>query len=602
MKKIYFKITYAVCLMTMLSLIACTKSYLDIKPIGSVSVAILANKTGVNKVLIGAYATLETNHSNSVGYGDGYWVGYGPFYSDIASHEAIWGFQYEPNTNSFERHDGQPSYKVFAYHWVNFYYGVQAANDVLRVLAEVPSGQLTAAEALQIKAEATFLRALHHFRLKKTFGNVPYIDETIKANNCNVSNATSIWPQIEADFKFAADNLDETKVDVGRANKWAAKAFLAEVYMQQGKYSDALPLLTSCITNGVTQKGLKYALVANYPDILNFRKEANSEQVFAIQFTFDKTSVAAPNGNWEYAVIQPVTPPNQGGGGGFCSFDMVNAFKTDAVTGLPMFDTYNDVNMKNDQGLGLNDAFVPYDGTVDPRLDFTVVRRGIPFFDWGLYNVNWAYDQPETGPYSWKKFSFSKADLAAVQANWVAVTPINVPLIRFADILLRAAECLVETGGSLATAEGYVNQVRQRAANQSAWVKTYVNNTSPALGFTNTPAANYFISAYSGQFAANGATYARKAIRFERRLELALESKRFFDLQRWDAGSGSMATELNRILDHSRSFMTIYKGIYPNMVGAKFTKGKNEVFPIPQSQIDLSMVEGKPVLVQNPGY
>jgi hypothetical protein len=165
-------------------------------------------------------------------------------------------------------------------------------------------------------------------------------------------------------------------------------------------------------------------------------------------------------------------------------------------------------------------------------------------------------------------------------------------------LLLWAAECEVEVG-SLSQAEVYVNMVRARAADSSGWVHTYVDNNDPTKGFTNTPAANYKVGLYTGQFTTNGQGYAREAVRFERRLELGMEGHRFFDLQRWDNGTGYMANVLNAYIQHE-SNVPKFNAII--LSGATFKKGKTEIYPIPQIQIDLSVKNGKAVLVQNPNY
>ena len=597
MKKIYTKVICAIGLVSMISFIACNKDFLDKQPKGSVSQQVLATKAGANKLLIGAYAMLDGQANADYFGSNSNWL-----CSNLASHEAIWGTPFWPDVAAFENYIGMiPINNILEHVWDGNYDGIQRANDVLRLLPLVPENELSADEALQLKAEAIFIRAFLHFQLVLRFLNVPYVDETItfSAGNYNIPNTTPIWPKIEADFQFAADNLAEIKPDAGRANKWAAKAFLAKVYMQQHKYAEALPLLTDCIKNGVTAKGEKYVLYDNYSDNFNANKESGAESVFAIQYTVNDGSMG-DNGNSGEVLVQPMVPECAGGGCGSVSFDMVNTFKTDSVTGLPLIDTYNDFNIKNDYGLLSSDPFTPYTGTLDPRLDNTVARRGIPLFDWGLWIPDWIFTPDEEGPYGWKKYFFYKADIGINTESfggWTTINNDNNIVIRFADVLLLAAECEVEAG-SLANAEAYVNQVRARAANPAGWVKTYVDNNDPTKGFTNTPAANYFIGLYTGQFKASGQAYARKAVHFERRLELALEGHRFFDLQRWDNGTGSMADEINSIIAHENAS----PATLPNLKGAVFTKGKNEIFPISQAQIDLSVVNGKSVLVQNPGY
>ncbi len=159
--------------------------------------------------------------------------------------------------------------------------------------------------------------------------------------------------------------------------------------------------------------------------------------------------------------------------------------------------------------------------------------------------------------------------------------------------MLWAAEAEVESGGSLNKAEDYVNMIRNRAANRDGWVHTYIDPNDPSKGFTNIPAANYFIMPYpEGYFQSQGKDYALKAVRYERMLELGMEGHRFFDLVRW----GIANTEINAYLQKEKISRT-----YLN--GAVFTPNKNEYFPIPQTQIDLSTgAGGKPQMIQNPGY
>src|SRR5690606_31052512 len=140
-----------------------------------------------------------------------------------------------------------------------------------------------------------------------------------------------------------------------------------------------------------------------------------------------------------------------------------------------------------------------------------------------------------------------------------------------------------------------------RAANPDGFVKTYIDPQNPLQGFTDTPAANYKVGLYSGEFEANGKAYARKAVFFERRLEFAMEQHRFFDVVRYAAldPSFDIATHFNNFMEREGARISNPANAYRSGV---FTKNKNEILPIPQAQIDLSMSNGEPVLTQNPGY
>lgn len=246
-------------------------------------------------------------------------------------------------------------------------------------------------------------------------------------------------------------------------------------------------------------------------------------------------------------------------------------------------------------GIASDEPFTPTTELVDPRLDFTAGRRGIPYNDWGLMpGASWLVSQAAQGPYNNKKNVVWQKDQATTYEN--RRTSINYNMIRFADVLLWAAEVEVEIG-SLAKAESYVNLVRNRAANPAYWIKTYIDPNSPMSGFTNVNAANYKIGLYTGQFEVQGKDFARNAVRFERKLELAMEGHRFFDLQRYDNGTGYMANVLNAYIEHENNSFD-----YLILKGAKFTQGRNELYPIPQSQIDLSREDGSATLVQNPNY
>ena len=587
---------YATGLGLILTTNSCKEEYLEIGALGSTSEATLANKAGLNGLLTGAYSLLDGWGVPNTTY---YFVGVSNWiFGGVTSDDAHTGTQASalPPMEAVESYNYDPTLAPFNNKWMVLYAGVQRANDVLRVLAKTNDPALSAEEAKQIKAEATFLRAVYHLEAAKMWENIPYLDESISYANDNykVANTTSAWPKIEADFKFAADNLSGTKTEVGRANSWAAKAFLAKTYMFQDKYTEAKTVLEDVIANGVTSSGAKYALV-NYADNFNPSKKNGPESVFAVQMSIAESF---QNGNYGDALNFPMGGPATCCGAYQPSFSLVNSFKTDATTGLPLIDTFNNSDVTNDQGIESSTPFTPYAGTLDARLDWTVGRRGIPYLDWGLHpGKAWVRVQSVAGPYSPIKSIYYQAAAATTSSSsrW---TSNNYTMIRFADVLLWAAEAEVEVG-SLAKAQEYVNRVRARAANPVGWVKKYVDNTAPLKGVTNEPAANYKVGLYTTEFTAKGKEFAREAVRFERKIEFGMEGHRYFDLRRWDNGTGYMANVLNAYVQHET---TIPGYDFTYMKGATFKKGKTELYPIPQAQIDLSVVNGQPVLKQNPNY
>ncbi|HTE23782.1 RagB/SusD family nutrient uptake outer membrane protein [Flavitalea sp.] len=604
--KLYSRIIFISSLAS-IGLFACSKKFLDEQPRGSTSENTLANKAGVNGLLIGAYSMLDGIGGPATG-GAPYsqsisnWV-----FGGVASDDAHKGSTDNDQSAiaDIEKYAVNSTTSYLNGKWVAVYTGIQRANDVIRVLAKVTDGSISEQEMKSIKGQAVFLRAVFHLEAAKLWRNIPYVDETVnyENGNFNVSNEVPVWPKIEADFQFAADNLEPTQPQKGRANSWAAKSFLAKVYIFQHKYTEAKPLLTDIILNGVTASGQKYTLVP-FQDNFNATKKNNAESVFAVQMSVKDGAAGANNGNIGDLLNFPYGGPTTCCGFYQPSFSLVNSYKTDPVTGLPLLDTWNNSDIKNDQDISSTTPFTPYAGTLDPRLDHTAGRRGIPYLDWGLMpGQAWVRAQIQGGPYIPKKNVIYKATAATtgdIAQGWAVnqATSINYVMIRFADVLLWAAEAEAEAG-SLSEAQAYVNRVRNRAADPAGWVHTYVDN-DPAKGFTNIPAANYKIDPYPAlMFETQGKDFARKAIRFERKLEFAMEGHRFFDLQRYDNNTGYMAQVLNDYIKHETS---IPGYDYQILKGATFTKGRNELFPIPLTQMDLSQQDGSSILKQNPGY
>ncbi len=604
--------------MIVLALSYSCKNYLQKTPPGSLNTVILANKAGVDGLLIGAYSLLDGVWRGQAGAtwstGTDNWI-YGSVAADDAHKGSTPGDQ--PDAAAIESYTASGSNGYLDPKWQMNLGAIQRANDVLRELPLVKDGSISPAYATEVTAEARFLRGFYESELAKLWRNVPYVDETVtySAGNYNIGNPGPVWDKIEADLTFAMNNLPATQSQIGRANKWAAEAFLAKAYMFDHKYSQANTALKDLIANGVTSSGAKYALEP-YANNFNPSTKNGPEGVFVIQTAVHDGSDGV-NGNAGETLNFASGGPANCCGFFQPSFSFANAFKTDPVTGLPLIDTYNNSDLKNDQNVEATDATYLPDvvTTVDSRLDWSVGRRGIPYLDWGIMpGKSWARDQADGGPYAPIKNVYYKAAQATTSdtyEGWASnqSTANSYNAIRFADVLLWAAECEIEIG-SQAQAEVYINMVRARAALPSNFVMGRVTgygttNGQPDAGkpiIDNTlPAANYKVGLYTGQIATGTKDFARKAVQFERRIELGMEGHRFFDLQRWDGlyggqmGNGFMAAQLNAYLAHENAVPN-----FPALLlkSAHFVAGKNELYPIPQNQIDITHGNIK----QNPGY
>ncbi len=572
MKKIFLnKITLVLSLCMFLGY-SCTDKFLEVLPTASLAQPQLTSKKGLDGALIAAYGQLG-GYGNRMS-GPSNWV-----FGSIRGGDANKGT--DPGDygtiNPIQRFEYISTNGEFNENYRGNYEGVARSNSVLALVAKALP-EVSDADKKRIEAEAKFLRGHFYFQLKRNFNNVPYADETMDlATISKLSNTVELWPKIEADFKFAYDNLPNTLSDVGRANKWAAASYLAKTYMYQKKFTEAKVLFDAIIANGVTTGGKKYGLVKNYEDIYKASNDNHEESIFACQAAANTGSVNNANPELDLNFIQGSDP---GGCCGFFqpSFEFVNSFRTKA--GLPLLDgTYNSTALAvaNDMGITSDKAFTPDAGELDPRLDHSVGRRGLPFLDWGNHQgFSWIRNQSNGGPYSPKKYLYYKTDVGKFQdgSSWTAgYTALNITLIRFADVLLMAAEAEIEVG-SLAKAQEYTNMIRNRAKN--SFVKT-------AGGVA---AAKYVISTYNTAW--TDKEVARKAVRFERKLELGMEGHRFYDLVRW----GTDMVDINAYLQYDSKFLA-------GTLGGATYKAINAICPIPQSQIDLT---GSTILKQNPGY
>ena len=574
---------------------SCSDSFFEIAPQGAANLASLSNKNGVNALLVGAYSLLDGVGSGNVGRTS---TSSNYVFGGITSGDAVKGTDAgdQPEQTYIEQFNWLSDNSYFFGKWWGMYDGVARANEAMLLAQSADVKDMTDAEKAQVVAEAKFLRGHFHFEAKKMWNKVPYISETVykreDPNSTKIPNTADIWPNIEKDFSDAAAVLPATQSQKGRATKWAAMTYLAKAYMFQKKFAAAKTLLEDVYKNS----GKK--LVPNFHDNFRTTGNNNAESIFEIQFSVNDGSTgnngnAGDGLNWPYNASSP--------GRGCCGFylpsqNLVNAFKTTA-DGLPMIgdkkdgtaDTYNTVDLPNDQGLTSSATFnlnksIP----VDPRLDWTVGRRGVNFLDWGIMPGQiWIRDQGYSGPYIGKKWMYYLAEEGSTtHSTSRRSVNNNFRMLKFSSVVLWLAECEAELG-NLAAAETYVNMIRSRA-------KT---------GSVQDASVNYVVNPYpAGTFAAKGKDYSLNAIYMENRLEFAMEGHRFFDLVRW----GIAAPYLNKYLaEESKSGKdmsgrTYNKRLY--LVGRSFAAGKNDYFPLPNDEILNSQKDGKPTLTQNPGY
>lgn len=600
MKK-YSILTITAIMLLFLS-ISCSDEFLEADPPGSYSEPSLQNASGVEGMLIAAYSALdgswfESWGSNSFNQNSGAsnWV-YGAMRSEIAYKGT------EPNDgvdlNAIERMEVQPTNPTINGKWGAIYDGIGKSNAVIRNIAL--ADDMSDAQKLRVEGEARALRAHYHFEGVKVYGRVPYVDETVGVDVpfAAVQNPPVgqpfIWADIEADLLFAYNNLPGTMPDPGRINKYAAGALLARAYIFQGKWAQAEPILDDIINNGTTASGARLALMNKFFD--NFRADmenSNTESLFAYEASHGDGSIS--NGNYENTLNQPHGSNARTSCCGFLqpSQNLANSFKVDA-NGLPMPDTYNNTDIATDEGIASTDPFTPEQGALDARIDWTLGRRGIPFLDWGMNPGSgangWVRDLNNGGPYNPVKqvptFAEFDAQLAGVIDWGFTSSAKNVHIVRFADVLLMAAEVKAELN-KLGAAVDLVNRVRARAANPDGWVKDDKGAN----------AANYIVGLYQS-FASQAE--ALKAIRFERKIELATEGHRFFDLVRWHENSSKSALPFD-IISYMNAYFQKESQKRSHLAGASF-EARNLYIPIPQSVIAQSTVDGVENITQNPGY
>ena len=455
--------------------------------------------------------------------------------------------------------------------WVRLYNSLSRVNSAIALLKETDDSFTMKGQRL---AEMKFLRAYGHFLLKRLYKNIPFVvnenltyDEYNELSNTQYTNDEG-WQLIIDDLMEAYNTLPEVQQDKGRPTRAAAAAFLAKVYLYKAyRQDDAHSNQVTSINQGDLEKVIEFtnpALYANYgleADIHNnFRPEEEYENgiesIWAIQYSRNDGSTYG-NLNWSYGLIPPNIPGATDGGCDFYkpSQNLVNAYRTGA-DGLPLLNNYND----KDYNLA--------DDNADPRLFLTVGMPGLPY----MFNRNYMMEETSiwsrsNGLYGYYVSLKQNVDPALIGSYLIKgsywASSMNRIVFRYADVLLMRAEALAQLGQA-DQAINIVNQLRSRAATSTQMISNY----------PNTYGVKMYISNYRGSYSKDEAI---KIVKMERRLEMGMESERFFDLVRW----GEAAQVLNKYYSEEIDHCAIYSA-------AHFTADKDEYLPIPFSQISAS--------------
>ena len=442
------------------------------------------------------------------------WLWSDPMIGDIASDNAMTGGESAvDNVGMQQIHNFQivPNNSVLAESWTDCFEGINRVNYLYQ-----NKGLLNFTGKDALYGEAYFLRGYYYFELVKLFGDVPLFTQhklTVgESKTLKRSSKSLIYKQIETDLTNAIATLPKVQTEKGRATLYSAQALLGKVYLYENKFDSASAVLERVINSNA------FSLTTNFADDFLKIGENNAESVFEVQYTnlgiahdWNTQNVLRSQGNMmvQYCGIRKILGTGVPYAGNGYSFDLPTK---DLQNQFSATDTRKDVTILD----------VAAYSSANPSMGITFTDA--PWQNTGLYNQKY---QPRIGE------SSASGDQ---QLNYLN----NYRAIRYADVLLMAAEANNRASTpNDSKAQSYLNLVRKRA---------YANNShaSTATG-----------------------TSLKQAIWDERRLELAMEGDRFFDLVR----TGQAASKI------------------PN-----FIVGRNEVFPIPQQEIDISG------LSQNPGY
>ena len=561
------KILYSV--LTVLALVgttSCSDFLDDQKPQGVLDSDMVKDPSNVDNLVISAYAVFTT--AEDINSSFSMWN------FDVRSDDAYKGGNGTSDGDVFHQLEIEQGVLTTNWNindmWVRLYNCISRVNSAISVLE-------TTSDSYQLKAqrlgEMKFLRAYAHFLLKRLYKNIPFImDANLKQEDYNTLSNTEFtndegWQQIINDVEYAYSVLPVKQTDKGRPSKAAAAAFLTKAYLYKAYRQDEA---ASNRVTSINREDLLKVIEYSNPDIYsaggfdlepdfhnNFRPETQYENgvesIWAMQYSINDGTKYG-NLNWSYGLIVPNIPGVTDGGCDFYkpSQNLVNAYRTDA-DGHPFIDTFNNKD---------------YDLTqdADPRLFLTVGLTGLPYEFNSKYmmdaSATWSRSNGLYGYYVTLKQNVDPDCGYLVKGSWWG-TPMNRIVFRYADVLLERAEAyaqLNETGEAIKL----VNKIRLRAKQSTGMIANYPSDYG----------VKFNISTYNGTYSQEDAL---KIVKMERRLEMGMESERFFDLVRW----GEAEKVLNKYFAEETNNCSIYGD-------AHFTADKNEYLPIPFSQVAAS--------------
>ncbi|MCD7938160.1 MAG: RagB/SusD family nutrient uptake outer membrane protein [Tannerellaceae bacterium] len=569
---------YITLLLSLLFTLSACDAFLDEVPKGLAEPDDVDGAEQAEKMVIAAYAAL-----GNYNYQDGL---HSPWpYGDLRSGDSYKGGAGAGDAGYFNTMETfvymTEDLDYLDYRWYSGYISIARANDALRRLKKLTEAEFPLKEIRE--AEMRFLRAHFYFELKILFKKIPFVDEEEELDNyINISNTVytdqQMWELLIDEFRFAAETLPARQSEVGRANGNMAKAYLAKAllyaaYEQNDKHEviDINPSKLEEVVKLCEELEGQYSLAGDFAENFLCETENGVESIFAIQHSLNDGTLRGRL-DWGAMLNYPMNTEYCCCGFHQPSQNMVNAFRTDE-NGLPLFDTFNQKSLLNSDDL--------LENNIDPRLNHTVAIPGAPYKYAPAFipDSSWIRDPQTYGCFmSLKEVVLPTCPCFAQAAPFMSSSK-NRDIIRYADVVLWRAEALIELNRH-AEALPLINSLRTRAA----------ASTGRLVDIQGDPTGQFVIAPYQPGVNSPAWTqsFARQALQWERRLEFSQEGVRFFDLVRW----GIAAETVNTYFEVEKT----RRGSY--MSEARFTKNRDEYFPVPKNQINFS----KKLYEQNYGW